>query len=106
MTTKKPFRDMSPGTTVAYTGKFLRSAGLITGSAGMDKFIVQECSCSHCEAKTRVAVNHPVWGTDPHEPEYDADYARDLKAEVGNTWLHIGTDALYVVGQLDSRNTP
>lgn len=103
---KKLFRDMPPGTTVAYTGNFLRNSGLITGSAGLDKFIVQECHCSHCVAKTRVAVNQHCIYADPHEPDYDADYARDLKAEVGNTWLHIGTDALYVVGQLDSRNAP
>lgn len=97
---------MSPGTTVAYTGKFLRSAGLQVGSAGLDRFIVQECQCSHCQAKTRVAVNQPSIWTDPQEPGYDPSYARDLKAEVGNTWMHIGTEALYVVGQLDSRNAP
>lgn len=102
----KKFRDMSPGTTVAYTGKFLRSAGLITGSAGLDRFVVQECHCSHCEAKTRVAVNVPFTGTDPEEPDYDPEFARELKAEVGNTWLHICTDALYVVGQVDHRNSP
>lgn len=106
MTTKKTFRDMSPGTTVAYTGMFLRSAGLITGSAGMDKFVVQECHCSRCEAKTTVAVNQPALCTDPNEPGYEADFALELKAEVGNTWRHIGTDVLYVVGQLDSRNSP
>lgn len=102
----KAFRDMSPGTTVAYTGKFLRSTGQVVGSAGLDKFVVQECHCSHCVAKARVAVNQLATWTDPQEPGYDADYARDLKAEVGNTWLHINAENLYVVGQLDSRNTP
>lgn len=103
---KKLFRDMSPGTTVAYTGKFLRSTGQVVGSAGLDKFIVQECSCGMCKLKARVAVNQHALGTDPNEPGYDADYARDLKAEQGNTWRHIASDALYVVGQLDSRNAP
>lgn len=102
----KRFRDMSPGTTVAYTGKFLRSAGLIVGSAGLDRFIVQECHCTHCEAKTRVAVNQPATWTDPEEPDYDAEYTRELRAEVGNTWRHIGSESLYVVGQLDHRNMP
>jgi ATP-dependent phosphoenolpyruvate carboxykinase len=105
MTTKKTSQDMSPGTTVAYTGKFLRDSGQMTGSAGLDKFIVQECHCKHCFAKTRVAVNKPSVWTDPEEPGYDAQYARELKAEVGNTWMHIATSALYVVGQLDSRNS-
>ena len=104
MTANKPFRDMSPGTTVAYTGKFLRSTGQVVGSAGMDRFIVQECHCRRCTDKIRVAVNQPASGTDPHEPGYDAEYARELQAEVGNTLRHINTENLYVVGQVDSRN--
>ena len=106
MTTKKAFRDMTPGTTVAYTGKFLRNTGMLTGSAGLDKFIVQECHCRHCVTKTRVAINRHITWADPTEPNYDPDYARDLKAEVGNTWAHIATASLYVVGQLDHRNVP
>lgn len=101
-----PFREMTPGTTVAYTGKFLRDSGQMTGSAGLDRFIVQECRCKHCFSKKRVAVNKPSVWTDPHEPGYDAQYALELKAEVGNTWMHIASEALYVVGQLDSRNAP
>lgn len=97
-------RNMPPGTKVAYTGKFLRSAGLYKGSAGLDQFVVQECHCSHCKAGTRVAVNEPAHWTDPEEPDYDPEYARELKAEVGNTWSHISTSALYVVGTLDPRN--
>lgn len=104
--TTKAFRDMSPGTQVAYTGKFLRDIGMLTGSAGLDRFIVQECHCSMCKSKTRVAVNQPATWTDPEEPGYDPDYARDLKAEVGNTLRHINTEYLYVVGQLDHRNSP
>jgi hypothetical protein len=103
---KKPFREMFPGTTVAYTGKFLRSTGQMTGSAGLDKFVVQECRCLHCKAKTHVAVNQLDPWTNPHEPGYDAEFAQALKAEVGNTWLHINTGNLYVVGQLDPRNSP
>jgi hypothetical protein len=95
---------MPPGTKVAYTGKFLRSAGLYTGSAGLDQFIVQECHCPHCKGKTRVAVNRLALWTDPNEPDYDSEYARDLKEEVGNNWAHISKEALYVVGQLDHRN--
>jgi hypothetical protein len=102
----KAFRDMSPGTTVAYTGKFLRSAGLITGSAGLSRFVVQECQCHHCVSKNRVAVNELATWTDPEAPDYDPEYAQALKAEVGNTWLHISTEALYVVGQRDHRNSP
>lgn len=97
---------MSPGTTVAYTGKFLRNTGMVTGSAGLDRFVVQECHCSHCVAKTRVAVNQLAASTDPQTPGYDAEYARDLKAEVGNTWRHINVENLYVVGQIDHRNSP
>jgi hypothetical protein len=105
-TTLKKHRDMSPGTTVAYTGKFLRSIGEMTGQAGLDKFVVQECHCDRCEAKIWVAVNQLSQGTDPHEPDYDAEFTRELKAELGHTWRHIGTDVLYVVGQLDLRNNP
>lgn len=102
----KTFREMTPGTTVAYTGKFLRDSGQMTGSAGLDRFIVQECSCGMCKLKARVAVNqHAIW-TDPNEPDYDPEYARELTAEQGNTWRHIATGALYVVGQLDHRNVP
>lgn len=99
-------RSMPPGTLVAYTGKFLRDTGMMTGSAGLDRFVVQACHCHHCLAKTRVAVNQLATWTDPNEPEYDADHARALKAEVGNTWRHISSEALYVVGQLDHRNSP
>lgn len=106
MATKKAFRDMTPGTTVAYTGTFLRNSGLQTGSTGMDRFIVQECHCKYCVAKARVAVNQLALWTDPREPGYDPAYARDLKAEVGNTLRHISAEALYVVGQLDHRNAP
>lgn len=97
-------RDMPPGTKVAYTGKFLKSAGLYTGSAGLDQFVVQECNCPHCRGRTRVAVNQLASWTDPHEPGYDPEYARELTAEVGNTWLHISPSALYVVGEQDPRN--
>jgi ATP-dependent phosphoenolpyruvate carboxykinase len=102
---KKPFRDMSPGTEVAYTGKFLRDSGQMAGSAGLDKFIVQECHCKHCVSKNRVAVNKPSVWTDPEEPGYDEQYALELKADVGNTWMHVSVECLYVVGQLDSRNS-
>jgi ATP-dependent phosphoenolpyruvate carboxykinase len=104
-TSTKAFRDMSPGTTVAYTGKFLRSTGLQTGSAGLDRFIVQECHCRRCESKLKVAVNQFALFTDPKSPGYDEEYSKALKDEVGNTWQHISTENLYIVGQLDSRNT-
>ena len=97
---------MTPGTKVAYTGKFLRSTGQQVGSAGLDRFIVQSCQCLHCQAKTRVAVNQEALFTDPTEPGYDPEYARNLKAEVGNTWRHIASENLYVVEQLDHRNSP
>jgi hypothetical protein len=98
------FRDMPPGTKVAYTGTFLRNSGQLVGLAGLAKFVVQECSCHQCKAKTLVAVNQPALWTDPTEPGYDEDYAKELNAKVGNTWMHVSVINLYTLGQLDSRN--
>lgn len=102
MTTKH--RSMTPGTKVAYTGKFLKSCGPFTRRAGQEKFIVQECKCKPCREGRWVAVDRPARYTDPTHPDFDAAHTEELRAELGHTFQHIGTDCLYVVGQLDHRN--
>lgn len=99
-------RPFAPGVRVAYTGAHLRNSGQRRGSATLDRFIVQPCECRGCRSGERVAVNELACWCDPEDPAFDAAYAAELTREVGNTWRHISTEALCVVGELDHRNSP
>ena len=96
------FRDMSPGTKVRASGKFLRSTGQLTGSAGRKVYLVEACECSLCASGTHVRVNErrpaalvaQMW-----TPE-------EIAADPGVEWHHFHKENLVVVGQLDSRNNP
>lgn len=96
------FRDMSPGTKVRASGKFLRSTGQLTGSAGSKVYLVRACECELCLMGKYVSVNE----------RRPADYVAQLwtpeevAAHPGVVWHHFHKENLVVVGQLDSRNNP
>jgi hypothetical protein len=47
------------GTTVRYTGTFLKNTGQQRGSAGLDRFVVLACSCDLCKRGNHVATDGP-----------------------------------------------
>lgn len=53
-------KTFAVGTRVKLTGKFLRNTGQVTGSAGMDRWIVQACICRNCKAGNWVCTNEPA----------------------------------------------
>lgn len=50
---------MKPGDKIRLTAKHLRSTGQVTGHAGLDRWIVVDCSCGLCSRGQFVAVNEP-----------------------------------------------
>jgi hypothetical protein len=50
---------IGPGDVIRFTGKFLRSTGQYTGSAALDRWIVQACACSLCQCGDFVATDEP-----------------------------------------------
>ena len=77
----RKFRDMSPGTRVRWSGKWLKSTG---ARDGRRVYTVQACDCGLCAGGRHVALD---------EPSFDGDGLR-----------HAARDNLTVVGQLDHRN--
>lgn len=53
-------RERPPaGTRVRMTGRFLASTGQQTGSEGLSRWTVLDCSCRMCAAGTHVATDEP-----------------------------------------------
>jgi len=89
------FRDMSPGTKVRLSGKFLRSTGQISGGEGSKVWTVLDAPCSD----RLVAVDEERACPEDFTPE---EYAADPSLK----WRRIAKANLTVVGQLDSRDDP
>jgi len=50
-------KKFAPGTRVSFTKKFLQNTGSYTGSAGLDRWVVQTCDCSLCSTGDFVATD-------------------------------------------------
>jgi hypothetical protein len=50
-------KKFAPGMKVRFTAKFLRNTGSYTGSAGLDRWVVQPCDCSLCGTGDFVATD-------------------------------------------------
>lgn len=78
------------GDKVRLTGKHLRNTGQYTGSAGMDRWIVQACQCLLCATGRFVRTN-----------EKSATFSHEMYADIAGTpeyesvqWIHINVHNL------------
>ena len=81
------FRDFKPGARVSLNARHLRNTGQLKGGECHTVWVVVECNCGLCKLGRHIAVNQ--------ESVYE-----DLK------WRHFHKEALYIKGQVDSRNSP
>jgi hypothetical protein len=91
-------RAIQPGDVVKLTGTFLKNTGQRKGSEGAKKWTVRACDCPLCSRGEFVSTDEKLssgWFT-----------AEELAADPSLLWRHINKGNVYVVGTLDSRNTP
>lgn len=72
-----------PGTTVQFTGDFLRSTGQYTGPEATGKWIVVECACGLCGHGPFCALNQP------HLCQEDPTGYEDVPVEQRPKWRHV-----------------
>ena len=80
-------KSFAVGSKVKLTGKFLRSTGQQLGSAGMDRWIVQECQCVLCKFDHRGRIGSFVC---TNEPSFPGLYtAEEIAAQPSLGFRHI-----------------
>lgn len=94
MATVKKFRDFAIGDRVKLTSKFLRNTGQHTGPEGQHTWVITGFT------------NEGRWAiTDQPAATLDYYTADELAADPTLRYRRIAVENLYIVGQLDSRNS-
>lgn len=100
-TTKPGLRvdEMTPGTKVRFTGRFLRNTGQFAGGEGARTWTIVECACALCEV-VGYADLYYVAVDQPHIAQIDPTGYEDVPSAERPKWRHINAANLEVAGKL------